>query len=879
MEDLNNVPSSGTYGVAINEVNHNFGLVKVAIDGLEARTIRSKGLFQTAAALNATYPSPIVGDYAYVGSGLPAEIYVCVTAGTWIDSGQTGGSETINLGDYSTTTQMNAAIDSGLQGQVGYAVCSTDGGTARKDVVVSGFKLLANGGALHIKMTTANTNASATMNISPTSTVVAANTKPLFYNGEQATAENTWEANEILSIYYDGTNYQATNSQGGGGKAEKIKYNNSQSGLEATNAQGAIDELANEMPTLYGSVGTNTDGSMTQAAISEMVELKSLFRSLTFPKSSSGSFTTDFTGFAAGDYIIEVSTPVEDGITATLRLRQSTSNNTDIKNIPFDGNTHEYHISRAYTTTRFYMYFYANGSTASGTHGPVGIKVYTKISDYSRLDSIPYDVSAYNNSEMFTLDEAIAAIPIEKQQIGMLLKFINPNKEYSVYKFIGTSVADITNKVYWNPVSGSEAEFKGDLEIELQGKYSMGEYRIYANEASTNFGVALSQSSSVWATPHIKCKGYDYLYVNLYPSSNSDFYNCGCVFYDAAQQPIHGYGSMAFQAASTNDGNPCYPFPRCLEIPTNAITFRTTYRKSQYPKLKLIRGNWDKIPLGARYVSEYYGERIELRKSHTVYLSHWTRYSSGLSTNQGGCAYGNYLFLFGQENRFSVVDFSNPAGAAKTPVQSNIAIPNMKTSDGNSVIHNDAVGFSDVFYDSNDEFPLLVCGGGYGENATGTTYFYVIRIVREGNTFTPTVVQEITVISGIPEHLSCLNFFYDTDRHVIIASGKGGYTWVTKYNISATAGNFTIDLRDSNSYTRLFYNAAGSGSYYNNHLFAANELTVDGASRIGFKCLNVITGEFQRIPLARHFEPEAVFAWNDELYLLEVGNVFKLYFD
>lgn len=244
MENLNNVPNSGTYGVAINEVNHNFSLVKGAIDGLEARTIRSKGLFPTVAALNAAYPSPQVGDYAYVGSGLPAEIYDCVTAGTWHDTGQTGGSETINLGDYSTTIQMNSAIDSGLQGQVGYAVCSTAGGTARKDVVVSGFKLLANGGALHVKMTTANTASNATMNISPTSTVIAANTKPLFYNGEQATAENTWEANEILSIFYDGTRFMASNSQGGGGNAEKIKYDNSQSGLAADNVQEALDDVS-----------------------------------------------------------------------------------------------------------------------------------------------------------------------------------------------------------------------------------------------------------------------------------------------------------------------------------------------------------------------------------------------------------------------------------------------------------------------------------------------------------------------------------------------------------------------------------------------------------------------------------------------------------
>lgn len=215
MNDLNNVPSTGTFGNSINLVNQNFGLVKGAIENVEGRTIRSKGLFPTQAALTAAYPSPKVGDYAYVGSGLPATVYDCLVAGTWHNTGQTGGSETIDLSSYSTTAQMNTAIDNGLQGQVGYAVCNSNG-SDRKDVVVNGFKLLASGGALHIKMTNVNTAANATMNISPTSTVVAANTKPLFYNGMQASATNTWEANEIISVFYDGTYYQASNARGGG---------------------------------------------------------------------------------------------------------------------------------------------------------------------------------------------------------------------------------------------------------------------------------------------------------------------------------------------------------------------------------------------------------------------------------------------------------------------------------------------------------------------------------------------------------------------------------------------------------------------------------------------------------------------------------------
>lgn len=274
MEDLNNVPSTGTFGNSINQVNQNFGLVKGAIENLEGRTIRSKGLFPTQTALTAAYPSPKVGDYAYVGSGLPATIYDCLVEGTWHNTGQTGGSETIDLSAYSTTAQMNTAIDNGLQGQVGYAECNTDGYTQRKDVVVNGFKLLASGGALHIKMTNANTHENATMNISPTSTIVAANTKPLFYNGAQASPTNTWAGNEIISVYYDGTNYQATNSQGGGGKAEKIKYDNSQSGLVAENVQEALDE--------FGEVNKKLNIPMTSTVV-------------TMPSTTVDGVMTDFT--------------------------------------------------------------------------------------------------------------------------------------------------------------------------------------------------------------------------------------------------------------------------------------------------------------------------------------------------------------------------------------------------------------------------------------------------------------------------------------------------------------------------------------------------------------------------------------------------------
>lgn len=92
-----------------------------------------------------------------------------------------------------------------------YAACSTKNSTAAKSVNISGYELIS-GGSMKIKMQNANTAASnVTLNISGTGAI------PLYYERELASASNSWEAGEVLDVYYDGTNYYA-NSVAGGGK-------------------------------------------------------------------------------------------------------------------------------------------------------------------------------------------------------------------------------------------------------------------------------------------------------------------------------------------------------------------------------------------------------------------------------------------------------------------------------------------------------------------------------------------------------------------------------------------------------------------------------------------------------------------------------------
>lgn len=132
--------------------------------------------------------------------------------------------------------------DKSLSSLTAYAECSTAANVSAKAVTVPFFSLPTNGGCLHVKMANANTAVSGvTLNINATGA------KDLLYNGSAVSTTNTWEDNEVLQIYYDGTNYQASNAQGGGGSADRVSFDNSQSGLNAENVQEAIDEVVGDV--------------------------------------------------------------------------------------------------------------------------------------------------------------------------------------------------------------------------------------------------------------------------------------------------------------------------------------------------------------------------------------------------------------------------------------------------------------------------------------------------------------------------------------------------------------------------------------------------------------------------------------------------------
>ena len=97
--DYNKIPIEGTWQDAAEKINDNFNLTGAKVDELSKKTDKNKGLFTTLENLKESFPTPVDGDWAYVGTSLPATIYTAKD-GIWSASGGTGGGSDITLTDY-----------------------------------------------------------------------------------------------------------------------------------------------------------------------------------------------------------------------------------------------------------------------------------------------------------------------------------------------------------------------------------------------------------------------------------------------------------------------------------------------------------------------------------------------------------------------------------------------------------------------------------------------------------------------------------------------------------------------------------------------------------------------------------------------------------
>lgn len=106
--ELENIKLQTTWNDAAERINRNNLKVSTEITKLQASTYKNKGYFATAEALVNSYPTASAGSIAYVGSSYPYAIYTW--NGSWVDSGETGGDESVDLGGYYTKEETHEAI-------------------------------------------------------------------------------------------------------------------------------------------------------------------------------------------------------------------------------------------------------------------------------------------------------------------------------------------------------------------------------------------------------------------------------------------------------------------------------------------------------------------------------------------------------------------------------------------------------------------------------------------------------------------------------------------------------------------------------------------------------------------------------------------------
>lgn len=126
--NLNTILNSGKFRDIAARLNENFSKISTAIDSVSLSATKNKGLFPTVEELKSKYPNPSPGDWAVVGDSIPGKIYRCETAGSWMDTGKTGGGGNVDLAGYAKKTDL-AGLESSSEkiNQIGEKLAGDSG--------------------------------------------------------------------------------------------------------------------------------------------------------------------------------------------------------------------------------------------------------------------------------------------------------------------------------------------------------------------------------------------------------------------------------------------------------------------------------------------------------------------------------------------------------------------------------------------------------------------------------------------------------------------------------------------------------------------------------------------------------------------------------
>ncbi len=112
MANLSEIKKDSNWGEAASTINSNFQNMNVDLEKVKSATTKFRGYFTAETVLKQKYPSPQVGDTAYVGEPYPGTVYDVQVVGTWHNTGTAPDTEAVDLTEYAKKEEITDVSNS-----------------------------------------------------------------------------------------------------------------------------------------------------------------------------------------------------------------------------------------------------------------------------------------------------------------------------------------------------------------------------------------------------------------------------------------------------------------------------------------------------------------------------------------------------------------------------------------------------------------------------------------------------------------------------------------------------------------------------------------------------------------------------------------------
>lgn len=281
---------------------------------------------------------------------------------------------------------------------------------------------------------------------------------------------------------------------------------------------------------------------------------------------------------------------------------------------------------------------------------------------------------------------------------------------------------------------------------------------------------------------------------------------------------------------------------------------------------------------------EYYGAKINIPSAnHLAHEKYMNLNCSRMSSNyyQGAACYGNYLFI-GGENGYEL-DIYNLA------TQSFVEHIEISGKTSNSNDHMNTLFFSNEFYDTGDEFPVLYSCSGKAAGSNNVSYVHGYRLAQSNGAFTATLVHTITLDYGTWTEAVCdTEHGYLWVKHEESRTDENKMGWFKYAMPKATNGDVTLTMDanviDSFNLPPQDYGTASMQGflYYEGNIYytAGNGAQAGGLHLVSIntktKCRET---DINLAAIGLTQEPEFCIVYDKHLFVGYTSKLVKFYFD